>query len=397
MSEDKTLPPSEHKIREARAKGQVSVTQDLAKLLTYAIIMQMIFSSQEQWSDYFEAGMDRIFHSIATQPAEFPGDVVEHFIGGFTRYSVMFAVIAALVSLVSVLAQTRFNVAPKAYEANLQKLNPGNNLKNLVSMQKIMMAGIGLIKVGIIAAVAWANIDSHIPEVLNIYPYSHLAFMSMTFSYVASFVYHVLVFVTVTALMDYLVHFMQTYKSLKMDAKEMKDEYKQNEGDPHAKSHRKQESRAMANEPFTVKKENVNTVVVNPDHLAVVLSYELDSKRPPLIVRMAQDHRAREIRDHALRQGIPVVRFVRLAQGLYEHGTENERIPPRYVQAVALIIRLAMDIGEGRGSGRRGEVYDLDAELKDIESADEDSPVRQPVKASPATPEGSAPGAGSGS
>lgn len=383
MSDDKNLPPSEHKIREARKKGQVTVTQDLAKLATYVIVMQAIFSSQEVWLDYFSAGMNRIFQSIATHQAEFPGNALEHFIMGFVQYSVMFAVIAALVSVICTLGQTRFNVAPKAYEANLQKLNPGNNLKNLVSMQKIMMAGIGLVKVGIIASVAWSNIDKHIPEILKTYSFSHQAFMPMTFSYISSFVYTVMVFVTVTTLLDYVVHFMQTYKSLKMDIKEMKDEYKQNEGDPHAKSHRKQEARAMANEPFTVKKDTVNAVVVNPDHLAVVLSYEADSKLPPLIVRMASDQEAREIRDHALRKGILVVRFVRLARGLYENGEENNRIPPSYVQAVALIIRMAMDMNEGRLSTPKGEVHDLDAELQAIETAEQDSPAREPIQGEP--------------
>ena len=163
MSE-KNLPPTESKKRQARQDGQVGVSQDSLKILRLMLMAEVAFATEPLWRGLVDALLEAALRQTARPMDARLAMSWSSFVPVLIALLVL-AVLPALVAVLGTLAQTRFNVAGKALGKGFDKLNPGNNLKNLISGQKLVMAVIGPVRSLTLLTVVWLKIHAELPDI----------------------------------------------------------------------------------------------------------------------------------------------------------------------------------------------------------------------------------------
>lgn len=363
MSE-KELPPSEEKIKKSREKGQLGTSQDVVKFLKFFLIIEIVFGLESFWRN---ALAEVLVNAMPGSPHTFQfkiGKVLEAGSPLFLSFVILSA-ISGVISLAATLVQTKFNIASKAFEGGMKKLDVVSNMKQLVSAKKLMQAALGPFKIATIIFVLYFEILEKIPSVLQMYQNTPSQAWSVTVEFLHQLERSSLIILLIWVIFDF---FLQRYlyrKGLRMDLKEVKEEYKEQEGDPHAKGHRKGIAKQIANEASTApptkrRAEGATAVVVNPYHIAIAIAYDFSPNSLPRVVAKGRDIEALELRELAAERKIPIIKFVSLARQLYASAKEGQHIPSNLFKPVALLYQAIKEINENASNLPAGYIYELD-------------------------------------
>lgn len=337
MAENKNLDPSDHKIKQARDKGQIAYSQDLARLSTLVLAGEAAFLTESLWRETIHEMMNFSYESIgkAFLPALYES----------LTSSALFLLLLFLASFVVVIVAalvghwSQFGVlfAPEAAVPQFDKLNPVNGLKSIFSAKKLVEVLQTVVKSAAIAFIVYLLSRDALPTII------HLAAGTPKDVYTAFIdilrdIFHVALIVSlVFAVIDFAVQKYFHKSELMMDMEELKEEMKEMEGDPMIKNQRKQIAREWANEDPVASTGNANAVVVNPTHFAVALYYDQKGASVPVVVAKGRDRIAQAMIDHARELGIPVIRHVWLARTLYATCKANSVIPKSGYEAAARV------------------------------------------------------------
>ncbi|MDQ3810290.1 MAG: EscU/YscU/HrcU family type III secretion system export apparatus switch protein [Chloroflexota bacterium] len=235
---------------------------------------------------------------------------------------------------------------------HFESLNPANGLKRVFSMQSLVGLVRSLAKVGIVGFVTWRGLQQSIHELPMIDgstdPRAMSAFLGQSILNVGLPAAEVLL---VMAIVDYAYARWSFSRMSRMTVQEVKEEHKQQEGDPLIRGHMRARQRKMASTRRQLQAVPTATVVVtNPTHIAVALKYER-SMSSPRIVAMGGDVIADKIKRVAREAGVPLVENVALARGLFKSAQVGDEIPIALYQAVAEVLAYVYSL---RRRGRRG-------------------------------------------
>lgn len=355
MSDDKTEEPTQKKLQDAREKGQVGQSQDFNKLIIAAVVLQVLISMTEYGVDQLSSSIEATLLRI---DMPFQLALKEVFKQSYHAYFGLLALTlapAVLMRLLATWSQFGLLIAPKALIPNLSKLNPVNAAKNMFSKQKFMDLLLNIFKAGLVVLALLLVVKPSL-ALLFLIPHSDLQHLVTVVSHILGEL-HVktlgLLFIVAGA--DFLLkkHFHK--KGLMMSKEDVKQEFKQSQGDPHVKGQRKQLARQIANDPGKAKqpKKKPDAVVVNPTHFAVELYYRPGETPLPVILNHAQDDDAKSIIHSAHQQRIPVIRCIWLARRLCTYDV-GSYIPRETLQAVAEIYHLLRELDVA------GDVINLD-------------------------------------
>lgn len=240
-----------------------------------------------------------------------------------------------------------FTIKPLIPDA--KRLNMAQNLKNLVNKDKLVELVKNLLKIGIMAGVAYGLIADELAAVI-VTPRGRLehgvAALTSSALRLGMSLIGALIFFGVA---DLLWQRHRHSEKLKMSKDEVKREYKESEGDPMLKGKRRQLHQELINDPGVRNVPDADAVVVNPTHVAVALRYREGTDQAPMILATGTGEVARQIRALARRHDIPIVRNVPLARALVEVGVDEE-IPPEFYEPVAEILKFVYSL---RAQGAR--------------------------------------------
>lgn len=337
MSE-KNLPPTESRKRQAREDGQVGISQDGIKIMRLLLMAEVAFASEPLWRRMFADLLDVGLRQVA-RPLTLDFQSIWEACQPVLVALVVLAVLPALVAVLATLAQTRFNVAPKALGKGFEKLNPGANLKNLISGQKLLMGVLGPLRSSLLLTVAWLKIQSELPQVARTFRVDPAQGWSLAMEMLHGLERQCIVVLIFLIVTDILLQRYLIWRSLRMDVSEVRRDYKQNEGDPMLKGTRKQIAKeiVMSDAPPA---QRPTAVVVNPEHIAVSLCYDPETMDVPVVLEKFTDDEAMALRERAREDGIPVVRYVGLARQLLACAEAGKRVPDHLFRAVALLLRV---------------------------------------------------------
>lgn len=248
----------------------------------------------------------------------------------------------ALALLVNAL-QVKLYFVPKALAFKGERINPLQGMKRLLSPRSLVELGKNLLKVALVGAVAYFTVkDGYVRlhamtgagagELLA-------AFMGLLFSTCLK-VALVMVFL---GGMDYAYQRWEFERNIRMTKQEIKEEFKQTEGDPHLRAALRQRMRQLARQRMMQRLPEATLVVTNPTHFAVALLYKR-GMRAPRVIAKGVDFMARRIREEAERLGIPMVEEPELARSLYRMVDLEEEIPPQLYRAVAEVLAYVMSV-----------------------------------------------------
>ncbi|MCL2696943.1 MAG: flagellar biosynthesis protein FlhB [Oscillospiraceae bacterium] len=247
-------------------------------------------------------------------------------------------IIKIFASVIPSVIQSKGLFTMKPLKPRFSKLNPINGIKKLFSLQSFVNVIKGIIVIVAIVAIVYSRIMSLLPDIGKLPQMDLVQGVAFTARNIFSLVILIVILFAFVAAGDYIFQWWQYEKKLKMSKQEVKDEYKNIEGDPKIKSKIKQKQREIAQSRMMQEVPGADVVVRNPTHYAVALKYEtVNTFSAPKVVAKGQDEIALKIIALAEEHGVPVTEDRPLAKALHDTVKLGSEIPHALFTAVATI------------------------------------------------------------
>jgi type III secretion protein U len=350
MSEDsgeKTQKATPKKIRDARKKGQVGQSQDLSSLLVLAVVTEVALMladrSMQKLGDMVLFPVSRLdvpFVRAMEETLVHAGSVL----AGFTLMTVG---IAIAMRLLATWMQFGFLFAPEALHPDPNRLNPVNHAKQMFSGQSLMNMFMGLVKAVFIGAVLYLITKPALGSLIGLVNGSLQNYWQGLASLFRHIMHVCLGILLVLAAVDFGLQKYFFAKRLRMSEEEVRKEFKELEGDPHVKMHRRSLAKELVEQPAGESRqvESADMLVVNPTHFAVALFYRPEETPLPQLIQKGVDADARALIERAKAAGVPVIQCVWLARTIYREEV-GHFIPRETLQAVAHIYRVLRELDD---------------------------------------------------
>ena len=336
---EKTEEPSAKKIEDARKEGNVPKSQDTSAFLTLLVAVVVVYFATAFITEHIEK-LYRYYSAMIGVELT-PRVAYEIALTTFTELILMVIPVAAVVAFAGILAsvaQFGFIFTTKPLVPNFSKIDPIKGLGKLFSVKKLVESVKTTAKVAIVFVVAFFYLiqDIHeLPTVINM-PLEHqIAWLTEKIILLVAVMLMVLF---ILAMIDLFFVRFQYFKDLRMSKQEVKDEYKQMEGDPQVKARIKKIQMEMAQKRMMAEVPTADVVITNPVHYAVALRYHKDKENAPRVIAKGIDNMALKIKEIALENEIQVVENPPLARELYAKCDIDEIIPENFYQAVAEVL-----------------------------------------------------------
>jgi flagellar biosynthetic protein FlhB len=343
MSQDRTEQPSAKRLRDARKKGQIVRSRDLAVALasvaaTMALVMmggRLLLGLGERMSTDLTHFGNAPLRTITT--AELSGLVLR----GGALLAVLVGPIALCTMVTGVLVhglQGGWNFASESLHFNWSRLSPANNVKKFGLMQSGADTVKTLVSVAAIGYIGWLVVDAAIDESPRLAWLSPIGAARVAWDHVERLLWQAAWALALLSIFDYGLQRYRLMKSLKMTKQELRDEAKENEGNAEVKGRVRRIQREMSRRRMLNDVKRATVVITNPTHFAVALEYRRGSMAAPIVLAKGQDLIAAAIRQRARQHGVPIVENRPLAQALFKSAEVGEAIPAGLFAAVAEVL-----------------------------------------------------------
>ena len=337
--DEKTEEPTQKKLDDARKKGQVANSREVNN---FFMILALTMAAVMIFPDVFKEANESLqkylsrAHSLHEQQTleQLSETIIFDMVDIMALPFLLFIVAALGGSLI----QSGFLISAEAIQPKLEKISIKKGLKRMFSSRSVVEFLKGLFKitiVGIIAVLAvYSDLDGlHRVNELNaeelMWFISELSLKIMIGATVAIFL---------IAIVDFIYQKAQHMKELRMTKQEIKDEHKNQEGDPQVKARLRQLRMERAQQRMMQSVPEADVIVTNPTHYAVALKYDDGEMSAPMVLAMGKDKIAEKIKEIANENDVPEVRNAPLARALHDEAAIGQEIPLDHYQAVAEVI-----------------------------------------------------------
>jgi flagellar biosynthetic protein FlhB len=243
------------------------------------------------------------------------------------------------------LGEGRFVPGNLAFKGS--RINPLAGLKRMLGMNALIELGKGLLKVGLLGAIAWWWASANLAPLLELGTSDLNAQIGYGLDAFAGLIGVLLIGLLVIAGVDYPLQRFQQSKRLKMSLQDLRDENKQAEGSPEMKSARRQRQRDLARGGVARAMQEAQFVIVNPLHFAVALTYDPARAPAPLLLAKGRGETALAMREIAAEAGLPVLEYPSLARAVYFTTRENQMVREELYVAIAALVAFVMALKRG--------------------------------------------------
>jgi type III secretion protein U len=341
MSE-KTEKPTPQKLRDARKKGQVAKSTDVTSAVQLAVLLGYFNFEGPHLLEAFERLIDLSIRVTAQDLGPALMQLTDGFLELALRFVLGIAVMLIATTILSVVVQTGPLLAPEALKPSFDKVNPLGNLKQMFSMKSAFELLKSVLKVSLLALIFFYLIREHGPSI-EFLPLCSVDCGLLVGTQLLNWLWMALAgFYVIFGIADYSFQRYNMNKQLMMSIEDIKQEYKNSEGNPEIKQHRKSTHREIQSGSLAANVKKSSVVVRNPTHVAVCLFYRAGETPLPRVLEIGLDARALHIVDLAERAGVPVVENVRVARALAKHTKVGSYIPAPLFEPVAQILRAVL-------------------------------------------------------
>ncbi|MDU4800986.1 fused FliR family export protein/FlhB family type III secretion system protein [Clostridium butyricum] len=346
-SDDKTEEATPKKKSDSRKKGQIARSKDVGVALTMVVCTIAVSACWNMMINGFKEVMI-YFLQLPTLDNFDKLSLTGILITVIMRvaYGLLPIALPIMVGgIIASLMQTGFLITGEPLKPSFGKLNPLSGIKNMISKRSLVDLCKNLIVISIVSIIAYRYISSNYQQIIsmsNIYlPSLNVEIKNL----VLGIFKQICIVLIVIAAIDYFVQFKMHNQDLKMSKQEVKEEYKQQEGDPQLKGKIKQKQREMSRQRMMQSVSDATVVITNPTHLAIALKYEegTDMEAPKVLAKGA-DYLALKIKSIAKENEIPIIENKPLARMMYDKVEIDNDIPPELYQGVAEILAIVMKI-----------------------------------------------------
>ncbi|WP_186332130.1 type III secretion system export apparatus subunit SctU [Bordetella genomosp. 13] len=340
MSGEKTEQPTHKKLRDSRQKGDVAHSKDFTQtLLVLALFGYMLGNAKNIIESLgrlmlVPAGLTGMPFDVALKTA------LDASLREGISLVLPFVLIVLLVGMFAEFLQVGIVLAFEKLKPSGKKLDVMGNLKNMFSKKNLVELLKSIVKIGFLSALVVFVVRDALPELMSV-PHSGLAgLQSGVGGMLRTLLVNVAVAYVIISLADFVWQRMQHRKNLMMSKEEVKQEYKESEGDPHIKHKRKHLHQEMVMSGAVSGARKASVVVTNPTHLAVALYYEPDETPLPRVLAKGEGYLAEQMMQAAREAGVPVMQNIPLARALMATAQPDQYIPSDLIEPVAEVLRL---------------------------------------------------------
>jgi len=357
FSQERTEPATPRKRRKEREEGRVAKSQDLGAA---AVILVGLFALM-----VFGRFLFSWILAFTTDAIAFMGGNTIREDGWFSaiRNETVVAMVvpwlpiglaAAVGALIVTVSQVGFFLTTKPLVPKMDRMNPVSGLKKVLSLRSLVEMVKGLLKAALFALVIYFSLRKDTPELVRAIRFPLERRESRLLDKLLGLSFRLAFLLLVIALFDYVYQKWEFERSIKMSKQELKEEFKQMEGDPQIKSKMRQKQRELARGRMMSSVPKADVVITNPTRLAVALEYDRKAMDAPVVSAKGSGFLARRIREIAGENGVPVVENKPLARSLFENLEVGDEVPEEFYRAVAEVLAFVYRIGKGKTSAPPG-------------------------------------------
>jgi type III secretion protein U len=355
---EKTEKATPKKLRDARKKGQVAKSQDFPSAFTFVVSLATTVAAAgyiySQLISYFAF----VFKGISGNP-----DLTNRG-GGYVAQALMVILNASLpimlITTIVGLLVSFLIIGPvfsmEAMKFDVKRLNPVSNIKNMFKFKTLFELMKSILKISGAVILIYSVMNTSLQELIATAAMTPLEIVSVISGFIVKVAIRVGIFFLIIGLIDLVYQKYNFGKEMKMEKFEVKQEYKDTEGDPLIKSKRKQTAQEIAYQEGPSAVRRARAVITNPTHIAVAVDYKEEEEPAPRIVTMGAGLVADRIIKAAIEYHIPIMRNIDLARTLYQKGKISEYIPEETYRAVAEILKWLKKMEEG-GEEEKLEIF----------------------------------------
>lgn len=344
---DKTENASEHKLSEARKKGQVVKSAEVNNtIFTAVLILITLMLGHDVCYQFIEVIKGIIIHSgqIQLDNVYFGNWLGSVFLKACVAIAPIIAVLF-LASIASTVLQSGVVLSSHPLKPDFSKLNPISGFKKLISVKVLFEAIKNTIKLIIISSIFYSGIKSLFPEIMSLLRLSHQVYIDFFIEHFTSIALKVLIAMIFFGAIDYLFINWDFLKKMRMSKQEVKEEHKRRDGDPKIKAKQREIQRQLRKKSEAIKQvPNADVIVTNPIRLAVLIKYDAASMRAPVVIGKASGKMVPSVKDAAYRYKVPVIEAKELARNLFKMSKIDSPIHESLYKEVAKILKRSYKI-----------------------------------------------------
>ena len=340
---ERTEKPTPKRIKDARERGQVARSRDLAAAMSLAAVtlglawlgIGIVSGTAERVAMGIATLADRAHQPIV--PGTIEG-LLWHDGSLLLRLAGPPALIAALLSVGASFLQIGWTFSPKALELNWSRLSPATGFSRLKPIQALPELGKALAGIAVVGAVVGLVVYGFYLQAPGLMNMPAAESGRVAWDRLWTLLWRSSLALVVLAAADYAIQYWRWFSNLKMTRQQVLDESKMNDGRPEVKARIRRIQRDAARNRMLKAVETATVVVTNPTHYAVAIEYRRGEMAAPRVVAKGRDHMAARIREIARRHDVPIVENVGLARALHKHAEVGDTIPADLFGAVAEVL-----------------------------------------------------------
>ncbi len=341
-SGEKTEDATPKKKSESKKKGQVAKSKELSSTVTLLTVTILMITLGTYTLDNLKNVLILFLNNYLT--ITFNENTFKTLLlVSLMKFGIIILPIVIPIMLMGVVAslmQSGFIFTNEPLKPDLKKLDPISGFKKIFSMRSVVDLLKNLAIVTTISIIAYNFIKSNYLDIMTYGSLKIEAILGVFGSLVVDIFFKISIVMLIISIIDFAYQKYKHNKELKMSMQEIKEEYKQQEGDPQIKSKIRQKQREMASSRMMQQVPDATVVITNPTHLAIAIKYEQGGEGAPIIVAIGADNVAIKIKEIASDNDIPIIENKPLARLIYKELDVGSEIPTDMYQAVAEILAL---------------------------------------------------------
>ncbi|MDR1509956.1 MAG: flagellar biosynthesis protein FlhB [Synergistaceae bacterium] len=341
FAEERTEPATPRKRHKTREEGRVAKSQDLsASVVIITGLLVIYILGMTVWESLLGMFRNVAWH-LSSPLMQDDKWWVNPVIDGGRAFAVGWlpaGLLCALFAVVVLVYQVGFVVTAKPLSFNIDRFNPVSGLKKIISMRTIVEMLKGILKALVLLGMLFWIMRNERDLMMSVMMYPLGRGSGVIIGKIWDLSIRMAVILFLLGVADYMYQRWEFDKSIKMSKQEIKEEYRQMEGDPQIKRRIRQKQRELASRRMMADVPKADVIVTNPSHIAVAIQYDQKSMSAPIVVAKGEDFVARKIRDIAAEHDIPIVENKPLARALMDQVEIGEAIPEDLYRAVAEVL-----------------------------------------------------------
>lgn len=340
---EKTEDATSKKLRDARMEGQVARSKELITSSGLAALFLVLKFFVGYISDRFLETFHKTYSSIDEIVSE---DFTPAISSAIFNDAITTVILTSLpvfltimvISFVVVIFQVKWQISGKPLKPKFSKINPISGFKKIISKDKLVELVLEILKIVVISYIAYDTLKEEWVTLLMLYDINLYQAVALIGQLVINLGLRISMFFIIIGLADLIYQKLKFKNDMKMSKQEVKDEFKQMEGDPHVKSKIKAKMREVSMRRMMQSLPQADVVITNPTHFAAAIKYDKETSEAPILLAKGADHLAQKIKDIAKDNQIEIVENKPLARMLYYNVEVGAEVPPELYQMTAEVL-----------------------------------------------------------